>query len=161
VSLQERAKEILGAFAAGRKGKEACMSLFEALLRQHGMLPPGGRLDRSMPGADFMSLLMAARDRKDEPPYRLADSIARRCPVCGRKASGLFGRLREPGGRETPVDPPRCRECMLGWVERRGASARQPEPALPFTPDTTAGIPMSPDELDFFQQYEKEMEGQG
>jgi hypothetical protein len=155
----------------GFQDRETCISMFESLLHEHGLLPEGEQLDRTITNENFLALLKMAREHRDAqkaeenlrkltrwmeqmagsaPHYRIADSVRQRCPVCQKPTSALFNRVQSLDQQMIPVDPPRCQECMGKWVEERF-------PHEPLTADGSPVNPMSPSEADFFVEYEKQM----
>lgn len=94
--------------------------------------------------------------------YRIADSILQRCPICHKQVQGVYNRMATADQQVVPIDPPRCKDCMLKWIQDTygtGPHSNIATPAPTFTPDITAATPLRPDEFDFFQQYEQEMDG--
>jgi hypothetical protein len=178
---QARIREIQTSFIMGYLDRETCIEQFEQLLHEYGVLPPDEGVDRTITNDSFMALLKVAKEYKDARPTRtpkdalpagvepmydltsLSSSIAGRCPVCREKASGLYNRIQmSPFDRETvPIDPPRCRNCMMKWVQENVTDADIRSAATPHVPpfseDDSLVKPLDAAETDFFASYEKEM----
>jgi hypothetical protein len=197
MSYQSRIREIQSAFTLGFEDRETCISMFETLLHEYGLLPVMNQLDRAITNENFLALLKAAKDhmgvsetplpisenlkhlelaeakeelrkfaqwvekmsRGADQRYRIADSVNHRCPVCQKPTNSLFNRIRNRDHEEIPVDPPRCQTCMLKWVqERYGVPATEASAPLPTTEDGSPVSPLRMDEIDFFAEYERQME---
>lgn len=98
--------------------------------------------------------------------YRIADSVTHHCPVCEKPCQGVYNSMKTLDQQVFPVDPPRCHACMVKWIEEKFGTAVvnssatvAKESHTAFTRDTTEPGSMSPDEFDFFKQYEQEMDG--
>ncbi len=184
---QARIREIHTSLVLGWQDRETCIEQFEQLLREHGLLPPEESVDRTITNENLIALLKMAKERKDvrpgrdpeanpckdipmpegvEPMYDLAslrNTIAGRCPVCKGKASGLYNRVRtSPFDRDTPIDPPRCHDCMMKWVQENVTDANVRSAVTPtaprFSEDDSLVKPLDAAESEFFAPYEKEME---
>ena len=179
MSYQSRIRDIQSAFVMGYHDRETCIEMFESLLKEFGFLPPTETLDRAITNENFLALLKAAREgnkgqvqqaqqamqqsdhaavnhgMEPQPPYRIADSVKQRCPVCQKPINALFNRVQSIDMQVIPVDPPRCQECMMAWVKERFdvSHAIRTNSAADGSPVS----PMSPSELDFFAVYEKQM----
>lgn len=164
MSYHSRIREIQSAFVMGYQDRETCISLFEELLHEYGLLPKEEQLDRTITNENFLSLLKRAKEHRlnAEPrtdlqkEYRIADAVKQRCPVCQNPTPGLFDRVAR-NQEVIPVDPPRCRECMMKWVTERFDIQRPALPPAPSLSDASPASPMSPSEADFFAEYEKQM----
>jgi hypothetical protein len=122
----------------------------ESLKRINDMLDGGSNL-AELPRDPTTGLPIAAD---------IAGIIKRRCPVCEEQADGLFNRVQTADSQVLPVDPPRCKECMMKWVEKEvGHSLRpkdsQAEPTV--SRDDSAATPLKADEADFFAAFEDQM----
>src|SRR5277367_2277597 len=53
------------------------------------------------------------------PQYRLSDSILQSCPVCKAKVTGIYNRMVGANNQTIPVDPPRCKACMMIWIQEK------------------------------------------
>ena len=182
MSYQSRIRDIQSAFVMGYHDRETCIEMFESLLHEFGFLPPTETLDRAISNENFLLLLKAAKDgdrqrvqqaqqaqqqsdhaainhgMEPPPPFRLADSIKQRCPVCMKPINALFNRVQSIDMQSIPVDPPRCQECMMQWVKEhfglpQDTIIRPNQPDRDNSPVTQ----MTPQELDFFAAYEKQM----
>lgn len=171
-----RIREIQLNFVMGYQDRETCISLFEVVLHEYGLLPNAEQLDRTISNDTFIALLKRACEYKNpqsssepEPKeavqqalHSLANIIKRNCPVCQKPATNLFSSVAH-GMNNMTVDPPRCQVCMTKWVEEWTGSRTNSNSSIPETPtltiDSTSPTQMSPTEFDFFRQYESEMEG--
>jgi hypothetical protein len=178
MSYHSRIREIQSAFVMGYQDRETCISLFETLLHEYNLLPKEEQLDRTITNENFLALLKMAKDHRinaeapanlqaqqratgtEITPYRVANSVKQRCPICQKAINALFNRVQSLDNQIIPVDPPRCQECMMKWVAERFEinKSRLSEPAPTVTVDRTPASPMKPDEMDFFAFYEKQME---
>jgi hypothetical protein len=195
MNYHKRVREIMSGFVMGHLDRETCITQFEDLMHEYGLLPKDEQIDRTISNENFLGLLKMAKDQKDprsnrdpeaskdmrhapamdaihnlltpdvpgaDQHYRIAQSVQQRCPVCQKPCEGVYNRMQTLDHQVVPVDPPRCKTCMLKWIEDTFGTgphsnvAKAPE--LSFTPDITAATPLRPDEMDFFQQYEQEME---
>jgi len=174
-NYQGRIREIQSAFVMGYQDRDTCIRMFEELLHDYDLLPNDQQLDRAVTNESFLSMLRAAKEHRDLPPqqaasqsivnaatasqYRIADSVKQRCPVCERQVVALFNRVQTLDKETIPVDPPRCQECMMKWIEGKFAPLKnlKPEPHYVIQ-DPTPASPMKPDETDFFSMYEKQMQ---
>lgn len=175
MGYHDRVREIRNSFIMGYHDRETCISMFEELLHEHGLLPAEETLDRTITNESFIALLRAAQSQKEPNPkksaedfqseiYGLAKSIKQRCPVCQKPSNGLYNRVQSLDSQVVPVDPPRCQECMMKWVaENFGVSSDAkrdtPVPTPMFSLDNTKPTPLNLTEMDFFKQYEEEMDG--
>lgn len=198
MSYQSRIREIQSAFVMGFQDRETCITMFESLLHEYGMLPHQEQLDRTISNENFLALLKAAKEHKgvvdaqpadpsrklenlrqakeklrkltrwmermaqnaDDRHYRIADSVNRHCPVCRKPTKALFNRVQSLDQQTIPVEPPRCQDCMMKWVEERfgmPSTTATPTP-LAATVDGSPTSPMSSSEADFFAEYEKQMQ---
>lgn len=166
MSYQSRIREIQSSFVMGYADRETCISLFEQLLHEYGLLPVGEQLDRTITNENFLNLLRAAKDhridaapRGDIRQYSIAEAVRQRCPVCQQPASGVFDRV-QTADQMIPVDPPRCKECMRKWIAEKFGTAvpKAAEPPTTVSVDRTPASPMSASEADFFAEYERQME---
>lgn len=190
MSYQSRLREIQSAFVMSYHDRETCIEMLETLLHEFGFLPPAEQLDRTITNENFLALLKAAKDGdKDrmqridaetkinhEPlssgaitaQYKIADSVKQRCPVCEKPINALFNRVQTLDQHFVSIDPPRCQECMMKWVQENFGEKTAPGPTMAeqylaqekarmtFS-DLSAASPMKPDELSFFAEYEKQM----
>jgi len=94
------------------------------------------------------------------PIYRIADSITQSCPVCKAKVSGIYNRMVGADNQTIPVDPPRCKNCMMKWIQEKFGSpdTKHAEP-VSISIDGSKVSQMDAAETDFFKQYEQEMDG--
>ena len=95
------------------------------------------------------------------PRYRIADSVRQNCPICKAKVGGLYNRMQGLDNQIIPVDPPRCKTCMMRWVEEYfglGTHSKIAEPPSSMSVDNSLVKPLDEAEIDFFKQYEKQME---
>jgi len=173
MNYQSRIREIQSAFVMEYQDRETCISMFEELLHDYGLLPKDDQLDRTITNENFLNLLKAAREHRDlppqspstaielaRPPYRIADSIKQNCPVCQKPVPALFNRVQSMDQQFIPVDPPRCQSCMMKWVEERfgvSASGSKPSNFVSLHLDKSPASPLRPDETTFFAEYEKQM----
>jgi hypothetical protein len=194
MTYHQRVREIMSGFVMGHLDRETCITKFEDLMHEYGLLPKEELIDRTISNENFLGLLKMAKEQKDprsnrdpesskdmrhapamdaihnllmpgipgSDQYRIADSVQQRCPVCQKPCQGVYNRMNTPDNQVFPVDPPRCKDCMLKWIQDTfgtGPHSNIPKaPELSFTPDITAASPLRPDEFDFFKQYEQEME---
>jgi len=169
MNYQNRIREIHSAFVMGYHDLETCIAMFEELLHDYGLLPKEEQLDRTITNESFLSLLKQAKDHtinKQSPPqtsivksgdWRLSDP-RQRCPVCQKPVNSLFNRVQSLDNQFMAVDPPRCQECMMKWVEERFGSTRPKVSEPNSLVDRSPASPLKPDELNFFAEYEKQME---
>jgi hypothetical protein len=92
----------------------------------------------------------------------LAGMITRRCPVCQKTVSGLFNQIRTADSNVLPIDPPRCEECMLKWMEKEVGYSLRPkdslaEPWPSVTKDDSPVLDLGEGQAEFFAQFEQEM----
>lgn len=95
------------------------------------------------------------------PQYRLSDSILRSCPICKAQVSGVYSRMVGADNQIIPVDPPRCKACMMIWIQEKFGEQRQSKHAEPASVsiDVSTVSPMDAAETDFFKDFEAQMEG--
>jgi DNA-directed RNA polymerase subunit M/transcription elongation factor TFIIS len=176
-------KDIQIRFLSGDIDRETGLTMFETVLHEYGLLPQEEQLDRTITNENFLALLKMARDyqvREQQTDmqaldkiinqsmtnlvqqYRLADSIQQNCPICHGKSAGLYNRMQTGDNQTIPVDPPRCKSCMIKWVEEKfGMSTHSSIAAPPTTVsiDDSGVKPLDAAETDFFAEYEKQMDG--
>lgn len=166
MNYQSRIREIQSAFVMGYHDRETCIKMFEELLHDYNLLPKEEQLDRTITNENFLTLLKTAKDSSTvaapQPNaierFKIADSVKQRCPVCEKPVQALFNRVMGADREFIPVDPPRCQECMMKWVgEKFGVTpgAKSTEPS--FT-DHSPASPLKLNEMDFFAEYEKQMQ---
>jgi hypothetical protein len=193
MSYQSRIREIQSAFVMGFQDRETCITLFEDLLHEYGLLPVEEQLDRTITNENFLALLKMAKEHRgvqeagesaqrdaglqkaadnlkrltqwmermaqgSDRRYRIADSVNRRCPVCQKPTTAMFNRVQSLDHHTINVEPPRCQDCMLRWIEERfgkpsGVAAEPPAATV----DGSHVSPLSTSEADFFAEYEKQM----
>jgi hypothetical protein len=71
MSYHTRIREIQSAFVMGFQDRETCISLFEGLMHEYGLLPQEEQLDRTITNENFLALLKMAKDHRgihEEPP---------------------------------------------------------------------------------------------
>jgi predicted Zn-ribbon and HTH transcriptional regulator len=68
MSYQSRIREIQSSFVMGFQDRETCLSLFEDLLHEYGLLPHEEQLDRTITNENFLTLLKMAKDVREVPP---------------------------------------------------------------------------------------------
>jgi hypothetical protein len=92
------------------------------------------------------------------PQYRISDSIMQNCPVCQAKVSGIYNRMVGADNQTVPVDPPRCKACMMKWIQEKFGSPepKYVEPAS-VSVDISTVSPMDAAETDFFKDFEEQM----
>lgn len=64
MSYQSRIREIQSAFMLGFQNRETCISMFENLLHEYGLLPVEEQLDRTITNENFLKLLKAAKEQR-------------------------------------------------------------------------------------------------
>ena len=64
MSYQSRIREIQSAFMLGFQDRETCISMFEGLLHEYGLLPVEEQLDRTITNENFLALLKAAKEHR-------------------------------------------------------------------------------------------------
>jgi hypothetical protein len=195
---QSRIREIQSAFVMQFQDRETCITMFENLLHEYGLLRMEEQLDRTITNENFLALLKMAKEHRAALPmseiekhlnlddlkqaqenmrkfaqwmekmargadqrYRIADSVNRRCPVCQQPTTALFNRVQSHDHETIGVDPPRCQPCMLKWIEERfgkpaSTAITKREPVV--TEDGSPVSPLRADELNFFSEYEKQMQ---
>jgi len=183
-SYNIRVMQIYQEFTMGISDRETSMTKFEDLLHEYGLLPLEEQLDRTITNENFIALLRMASEHRDMrsnrdpevskdlienvaltkannmPHYRLADSILQHCPICKVKVGGLYNRMQSLDNQTIPVDPPRCKTCMMKWVEEHFGSGINSSLATPYpqvSVDDIKVTPMDANEIDFFSQYEDQM----
>jgi hypothetical protein len=94
------------------------------------------------------------------PEYNLRDAIMQSCPVCKVKVSGIYNRMVGADNQTIPVDPPRCKSCMMKWIQEKFGSqeSKKSEP-LSVSIDISTVSPMDAAETDFFKSFEEQMDG--
>lgn len=193
MTYQQRVRDIMSSFVMGHLDRETCITQFEDLMHEYGLLPKDDQIDRTITNENFLGLLRMAKEHKDprsnsDPEiskdmrhapamdaihnlmggmpgttenYRIADSVQQRCPICQKPCQGVYNRMQTLDQQAIPIDPPRCKDCMMKWVEQHFGSGPHSKLATiepSFGLDITAATPLRPDEQDFFKQYEQEME---
>jgi hypothetical protein len=183
-SYNLRVMQIYQEFTMGIADRETSMTKFEDLLHEYGLLPLEEQLDRTITNENFIALLRMASEHRDVrsnrdpevskdlvqnvaltkstgiPHYRLADSITQSCPICKVKVTGLYNRMQSLDNQTIPVDPPRCKNCMMKWVEEHFGTGINSNLATPYpmvSVDDTKVTPMDANEIEFFSQYEEQM----
>lgn len=182
-SYNMRVMQIYQEFTMGISDRETSMTKFEDLLHEYGLLPLEEQLDRTITNENFIALLRMASEHRDVksnrdpeiskdlvqnisltkssmPHYRIADSITQNCPICKVKVTGLYNRMQSLDNQTIPVDPPRCKNCMMKWVEEHFGTGINSSLATPYpmvSVDDTKVTPMDANEIDFFSQYEEQM----
>jgi hypothetical protein len=93
------------------------------------------------------------------PQYRLSDSILQSCPVCKAKVTGIYNRMVGADNQTIPVDPPRCKACMMLWIQEKFGSSQEPKHAEPASVsiDSSTVSTMDASEADFFKDFEEQM----
>lgn len=183
----QRIQEIKRNFIAGFLDRESSLVLFEDILHEYGLLPKDENIARTITTENFLGLLKLAMERRDphsardpmvsdeviaqsqaiemvltRPSYRLTDSILQSCPVCQAKVNGVYNRMAGADNQTIPVDPPRCKACMMLWIEEKfGSLEQKPTKFVPeylsVSIDVTTVSPMDAAEIDFFKEYERQM----
>src|SRR5271154_1065661 len=170
-NFQARIREIQSAFVMEFHDRETCIKMFEELLHDYKLLPKEELLDRAITNENFLTLLKTAKDssltvgRNPIVPnsvnaiekYRIADTIKQRCPICEKPVPALFNRVQGQDQQSIPVDPPRCQDCMMKWVEEKFGSHKQVKRASLWI-DVSPNSPLRDDEATFFAEYEKQMQ---
>jgi hypothetical protein len=64
MSYQSRIREIQSAFMLGFQDRDTCISMFESLLHEYGMLPVEEQLDRTITNENFLALLKMAKEHR-------------------------------------------------------------------------------------------------
>jgi hypothetical protein len=64
MSYLSRIRDIQSAFIMGFEDRDACITMFESLLHEYGLLPASEQLDRAITNESFLALLKAAREHK-------------------------------------------------------------------------------------------------
>lgn len=178
MTYSDRIKEIIQNFIMGITDRETCFQKFEDLLHEYTLLPAEESLDRGITNENFLALLKLAQKHTPQQPaaqaaqqaldayqqaltrphYRISDSILQTCPVCKQKVNGIYNRMVGAEQQSIPVDPPRCKACMMKWIEEKFGGDNKPKPEpLSLSVDTSPASPMDAAETDFFSQYEAEM----
>jgi len=170
INYQARIREIQSAFVMGYHDRETCIKMFEELLHDYNLLPKEEQLDRTITNENFLTLLKTAKDssvsRITSAPnpgtaierFKIADIVKQRCPICQKGINALFNRVQSLDQEFIPVDPPRCQECMMKWVEEKFGVKPGGKTVLSNFVDRSGVSPMKPDEMDFFAEYEKQMQ---
>src|SRR5271157_7891 len=169
-NYQTRIREIQSAFVMGYHDRETCIKMFEELLHDYKLLPKEEQLDRTITNETFLTLLKTAKDtvhRTTLPNpslaierFRIADAVKQRCPICEKPVNALFNRVQGLDQQSVPVDPPRCQDCMMKWVEEKfGVTPNNPKSGKSAQAslwiDVSPASPLKPDEAVFFAEYEK------
>jgi len=171
-NYQDRIREIQSAFVMSYHDRETCIKMFEELLHDYNLLPKEEQLDRTITNENFLTLLKTAKNssvsRTPAVPnpgtaierFKIANIVKQRCPICEKPINALFNRVQSLDQEFIPVDPPRCQECMMKWVEEKfgvkpGGSNKTVQSTFV---DRSANSPMKPDEMEFFAEYEKQMQ---
>lgn len=191
MSYHQRIREIQRNLVMGHRDKQSCLVEFEALLHEYGLLPPDEALDTNITDDNFVGLLKLALNYRDPKSNRdplvsreqgllgdgtpgdymipsipeaadIAGIIKRRCPVCEQQVPGLFNRLQTADSRVLPIDPPRCEQCMLKWMEKESGYSLRPKGSTSdssVSKDDSEATPLNPDEAVFFADFEEQMKG--
>jgi hypothetical protein len=64
MSYQSRIREIQSAFMLGFQDRDTCITMFEGLLHEYGLLPPEEQIDRTITNENFLALLKAAKEHR-------------------------------------------------------------------------------------------------
>src|SRR5580658_9297243 len=142
----QRIQEIQRNFVAGFLDRESSLALFEDLLHEYGLLPKEEVIDRTITNENFLALLSLALQHKDpksarDPEIsretaiervpqalerilnasqqRISDSLMQNCPVCKARVTGIYNRMVGADNQTIPVDPPRCKACMMLWIQEK------------------------------------------
>jgi hypothetical protein len=159
MNYQSRIREIQSAFVMGYHDRETCIRMFEELLHDYKLLPKEEQLDRAITNENFLSLLKTAKDSSvsNTTAIQRFNPIKPRCPVCEKEVKALFNRVQGPDREFMAVEPPRCQECMMQWVQKEFGVTPGKSSAPQFVDHSNVST-MKPEELEFFAEYEKQMQ---
>jgi len=166
MSYHERLQEIRRNFVMRYQDRQTCMTLFEQILWEYGMLPKEEEMDRSISDDNFLGLIKMALAHKDVHSNRDHEVSKdrsyppQRCPLCSKQVRQLVGSVQDHRQIHA-LKPPRCESCAVRWMEENilhySVGSGVPKGDEFFTPDATACTPLRKDEAAFFDGYEKEM----
>lgn len=81
MSYHTRIREIMSNFVMGYQDRETCITMFEELLHEYGLLPVEEQLDRTITNENFIALLKMAREHKD-PKSNRDPEASKECIAC-------------------------------------------------------------------------------
>jgi len=130
--------------------KDPQANYLDSLNNIHKMLG-GGVTD----GFDMIPAVPEAAD--------IAGIIKRRCPVCEKQVPGIYNRVQTADRQVLPIDPPRCEQCMLKWMEKEIGYSLRPKDGLAAAPEPSVSKDDSPvlglgeGQAEFFADFERQM----
>jgi len=158
-------------WASGRITKRTAIIEFEALLREHHMLPKDHLLDPDLSNENFLSLLnhsfalteesLAWLEQQTDAFFAEHPVTESRCPICNQRVTGgLYKQVgvqeEDDGDQIIPreifdLPSPRCAACAQAYLDERVFKTKSPQ-----VPDT-GEVPMSKEEASWFASLEKQM----
>jgi hypothetical protein len=171
MNFHDEISAIRSNWTGGRITKRTAIIEFEALLREHRMLPKDHLLNPDLSDESFLSLLnhsfaltegsLAWLEQQTETFFAEHPITESRCPACNRwVAGGLYKQVgieeEDDGDQIAPreiFDLPslRCAACAQAYLDERVFKTKSPG-----IPDT-GEAPMSKEEASWFASLEKQM----
>ncbi len=171
MTFREEIQAIRNNWTGGRITKRTAIIEFEALMREHRLLPKDHMLDPELSDENFITLLTHALALREEALVWLAqeaDSIFAahfvtefRCPICEKWVTGgLYKQVgvqeEDDGDQIVPQEifelpSPRCAACAQAYLDERVFKTKSPR--IPNAGES----PMSLTEQRFFRQYEEQL----
>ena len=165
MNYQNKLQKIQKEFVLGIKDKFTCMTKFEQVLWEYGLLPKQEELDREMSNEHFSRLIQMAMEHTDthsdrdpenseelDNEYAAAFYSVRVCPICHiTQSRPLVGSVSDLARKITALNPPRCERCAIDCMKKHLENSPKGE-------NVDLIKPLSKEEKKFFDEYEKEME---